>query len=312
MTNVYLSSREYPGVASAVAIGSFDGFHRGHQEIIRKVRECSGTKGLTTVIYTFRRNPKLRTARIAGLLSTNSERVEYAGRHGILAIVMEDFTSRFQAMDAERFIRDILVARLNAHVVVVGEDFRFGKGRAGDIVVMEHTLEDEGRRLAVVPEVRVGEHSCSSSSIRAMIAGGQVDEAAVYLGRPYAVDGVVVTGNRVGGKLGFPTANIEVPDPVKLLPGNGVYAVRACIDGLPLAGVCNIGVRPTVSTDERRTVEVHLLDFHRQIYGHLARVEFVRRLRDEARFASPAALAAQIVKDIAAARALLGVDVPRL
>jgi riboflavin kinase/FMN adenylyltransferase len=115
-----------------------------------------------------------------------------------------------------------------------------------------------------------------------------------------------VTGNRIGGRLGFPTANVEVPDPVKLLPGNGVYAVRASIDGQEVNGVCNIGVRPTMVAASRRTVEVHLLDFRRQVYGHLASVQFVARIRDEVRFGSPAALVKQIQHDIGAARDLLG------
>jgi riboflavin kinase/FMN adenylyltransferase len=133
-----------------------------------------------------------------------------------------------------------------------------------------------------------------------------VERAARLLGRSYSVEGVIVTGNRIGGRLGFPTANVEIPDPVKLLPGNGVYAVRAVVDGAIVNGVCNIGVRPTIVAASRRTLEVHLLDFDRQVYGHLVSVEFVARLREEVHFASPAALVKQISRDVLRARAVLG------
>ncbi|MCX6086987.1 MAG: riboflavin biosynthesis protein RibF [Caldiserica bacterium] len=306
MSSVYLSSSEFPGIASAVAVGAFDGFHVGHQRIVRELVDCGRKACLATVIYTFRRNPKLTTRGIQGLLTTNSERVEYAGKNGVESIVLEDFSARFQGLSAEAFVREILVGRLNAWVVVVGRDFHFGKGRAGDAETMARMLDNMGRRLVVVAPVMVDGEPCSSSVIRTAIVGGDVERAARLLGRSYSIEGVIVTGNHMGGRLGFPTANVEVPDPVKLLPGNGVYAVRAVVDGAIVNGVCNIGVRPTIVATSRRTVEVHLLDFDRQVYGHLVSVRFAARLREEALFASPAALAKQISRDVLRARVILG------
>lgn len=306
MTSVYLSSLEFPKEASAVAVGAFDGFHAGHQRIIQELAVRGRRSSLATVIYTFRRNPKLTTRGIQGLLSTNAERVDYASRAGVDAIVLEDFSVRYQGMSPQEFVTDILIRRLNAKIVVVGQDFRFGKGRSGDTSVMEAGLREAGCRLVVVAPVLVDGEKCSSSAIRTAVLAGDVRRASRLLGRPYSIEGVIVTGNRIGGRLGFPTANVEVPDPVKLLPGNGVYAVRATIDGLEVNGVCNIGVRPTMVAASRRTVEVHLLDFRRQVYGHLASVQFVARIRDEVRFGSPAALVKQIQHDIGAARDLLG------
>lgn len=306
VSSVYLSSSEYPGIASAVAVGAFDGFHVGHQRIVRELVDCGHKACLATVIYTFRRNPKLTTRGIQGLLTTNSERVEYAGKNGVESIVLEDFSARFQGLSAEAFVREILVGRLNAWVVVVGRDFHFGKGRAGDAETMARMLDNMGRRLVVVAPVMVDGEPCSSSVIRTAIVGGDVERAARLLGRSYSIEGVIVTGNHMGGRLGFPTANVEVPDPVKLLPGNGVYAVRAVVDGAIVNGVCNIGVRPTIVATSRRTVEVHLLDFDRQVYGHLVSVRFAARLREEALFASPAALAKQISRDVLRARVILG------
>lgn len=306
VSSVYLSSSEFPGIASAVAVGAFDGFHVGHQRIVRELVDCGHKACLATVIYTFRRNPKLTTRGIQGLLTTNSERVEYAGKNGVESIVLEDFSARFQGLSAEAFVREILVGRLNAWVVVVGRDFHFGKGRAGDAETMARMLDNMGRRLVVVAPVMVDGEPCSSSVIRTAIVGGDVERAARLLGRSYSIEGVIVTGNHMGGRLGFPTANVEVPDPVKLLPGNGVYAVRAVVDGAIVNGVCNIGVRPTIVATSRRTVEVHLLDFDRQVYGHLVSVRFAARLREEARFASPAALAKQISRDVLRARVILG------
>ena len=306
VSSVYLSSSEFPGIASAVAVGAFDGFHVGHQRIVRELVDCGHKACLATVIYTFRRNPKLTTRGIQGLLTTNSERVEYAGKNGVESIVLEDFSARFQGLSAEAFVREILVGRLNAWVVVVGRDFHFGKGRAGDAETMARMLDNMGRRLVVVAPVMVDGEPCSSSVIRTAIVGGDVERAARLLGRSYSIEGVIVTGNHMGGRLGFPTANVEVPDPVKLLPGNGVYAVRAVVDGAIVNGVCNIGVRPTIVATSRRTVEVHLLDFDRQVYGHLVSVRFAARLREEALFASPAALAKQISRDVLRARVILG------
>lgn len=306
MSSVYLSSSEYPGIASAVAVGAFDGFHVGHQRIVRELVDCGRKASLATVIYTFRRNPKLMARSIQGLLSTNSERVHYAGMAGVDSIVLEDFSTRFQGLSADVFVRDVLIGRLNAQVVVVGRDFHFGKGRIGDAEAMSRMLENNGRRLVVVAPVVVDGEQCSSSMIRTAIGEGDVERAARLLGRPYSVEGVIVTGNHMGGRLGFPTANVEVPDPVKLLPGNGVYAVRAVVEGTIVNGVCNIGVRPTIVAASRRTVEVHMLDFDRQVYGHLVSIQFVARLRDEVHFASPAALVKQISHDVAKASTILG------
>jgi riboflavin kinase/FMN adenylyltransferase len=314
MSSVYLSSSEFPGIASAVAVGAFDGFHVGHQRIVHELVDCGRKASLATVIYTFRRNPKFTTRGIQGLLTTNSERVEYAGMAGVDCIVLEDFSTRFQGLSADVFVREILIGCLNAQIVVVGRDFHFGKGRAGDAEAMCRMLENTGRRLIVVAPVMVDGEQCSSSSIRTAVAEGGVERAARLLGRPYSIEGVIVTGNHMGGLLGFPTANVEVSDPLKLLPGNGVYAVRAVVEGTMVNGVCNIGVRPTIVAASRRTVEVHLLDFDRRVYGHLVSIQFVARLRDEVHFASPAALVKQISRDVLKAYVVLGPvdDCPRV
>lgn len=306
MSSIYLSSSEFPRIASAVAVGAFDGFHVGHQRILQELVDCGHQASLSTVIYTFRRNPKLTTRGMLGLLTTNSERVEYAGKFGVDSIVLEDFSARFQGLSAEAFVSEILINRLNASVVVVGRDFHFGKGRSGDTETMSRMLDNEGRKLVIVAPVMVDGVLCSSSDIRKTIAEGDVERAARLLGHFYSIEGVVVTGNHIGGRLGFPTANVEIPDPVKLLPGNGVYAVRAVIDGAIVNGVCNIGVRPTIVAVSTRTVEVHLLDFNRQVYGHLVSVQFVARLREEVHFASPAVLVKQISRDVVSASVILG------
>ena len=306
MSSVYLSSSEFPGIASTVAVGAFDGFHVGHQRIVRELIDCGHKASLATVIYTFRRNPKLTTRGIQGLLTTNSERVEFSEKTGVDSIVLEDFSARFQGLSAEAFVSEILIGHLNAWVVVVGRDFHFGKGHAGDAEMMSRILDNAGRRLIIVAPVMVDGEPCSSSIIRTTIVEGDVERAAKLLGRSYSIEGVIVTGNHVGGLLGFPTANVEISDPVKLLPGNGVYAVRAVVDGVIVNGVCNIGVRPTIVAASRRTVEVHLFDFDRQVYGHLVSVQFAARLREEVHFASPAALVKQISRDVLRARVILG------
>lgn len=292
-----------PLPASVVAIGNFDGVHRGHRVVLDALFSASARLRVPSCVYTFDPAPTAIVApeRHQPRIQTLASRIDCLLAAGVDHVVVERFTLEFSRYAADRFVAEVLRGRLGARALVVGHDFRFGSMRAGDA--------DAIRRLAPAMEVievgafMEGEGAISSSRVRKLIAGGQVEAAAALLGRPVSVSGPVVHGDARGRTLGFPTANVAVEE--ELRPGNGVYAVRARLgDGRRVPGVANFGTRPTVD-GTRYAAEVHLLDFDEDLYGQRLELLLDARLRAERRFASIEALVSQIRLDVAAARARL-------
>jgi riboflavin kinase/FMN adenylyltransferase len=281
-------------VPRAVAIGNFDGYHLGHRAVVARLLQAAD--GLRSTVYTFDPAPTavVAPARHQARLCTLEERVARLEAAGVDEVVVEPFTAAFAGMSAEDFRSSILAGRLGARRLVVGWDFRYGAGRAG-------TVEELRHRFGVEPvgAVLSGGEPVSSSRIRKLVAAGDVEGATTLLGRPPLLTGTVVHGERRGRILGFPTANLEARE--ELLPGAGVYATRVTIGGCAHRGVTNIGVRPTFGAG-RVTVETHLLDGGRDLYGCELRLEFVSRIREERRFDGLEALVTQIRADVAAAR----------
>jgi riboflavin kinase / FMN adenylyltransferase len=265
-----------------VAVGEFDGVHRGHQEVIR---------GNDTVL-TFEPHPLqvVRPEAAPKLLTSFAARAELIASLGVEELVVIPFDDHFAHQSPEEFIDHILVDRLQATNVSVGENFRFGHRAVGDTAMLHADPRFETR---VVSLVEVDGEVVSSSHIRALVTAGDVEEAARMLGTPFQLRGEVVTGDRRGRTLGFPTANI-VPDEALICPGHGVYAARA--DG-ELAAV-NVGVRPTFGTGRAVLVEAYLLDQDVDLYGRVLRVDFLARLRGERRFESVDALVEQMHEDV--------------
>lgn len=298
---VYRSTRDRPhgAVRPVVTIGNFDGVHRGHQALVSAARELAGPHGRVCVL-TFDPSPRevLQGVRQPALQPID-ERVAALGQAGADEVVVQPFSTDLAALSAEDFCATVLLSDLDAGGLVVGWDFRFGRGRAGDVDLL--------RRLSGVPVVQVSGVEVdgdvvSSSRVRRLVAEGDVVGAARLLGRPHRVSGRVVHGDARGRQLGFPTANL-VSDSW-LLPAHGVYAVRVDVDGAQVDGVANLGVRPTFAGRQLR-VEVHLLDFAADLYDRTLRVAFVARVREERAFAGLDALVAQIADDVASARRLL-------
>ncbi len=282
----------------AIAIGNFDGVHRGHQHVLGDTKDA---------VLTFDPHPAVALGRVApSILTALPRKIELLERAGVGEVVVQRFDDAFAAWSPERFARDLLVGKLEAKVVVVGRNFRFGNKRAGDLA----TLERLGAELGFVVrpfELRGDEIGpYSSTRVRDAIGRGDIDDATRVLGRPHAFAGVVAKGDQRGRTLGFPTANVE--DVTELVPASGVYAVVVDrIDHFTKAvgrGVMNIGVRPTVKDAGRRTQEVHLFDFDQDLYGAKLRVHVVARIREERKFATLDELRAQIAADAQAARAL--------
>lgn len=290
---------------ACVTIGNFDGVHLGHRFIFRRLVEEARREGRAAVAISFDPHPKLvlhPDRRPFYLITSLEEKIRILEGLGIDAFILVPFSLEYANTTAEAFVRGFLWDRLRIRRILIGHDYTFGRGGEGN----EAFLVEAGRRLGFEVEVinafRVGDTVISSTKIREALLAGDVRSAAVMLGRPYNLSGRVIRGNHRGAGLGFPTANIE-PDKA-LVPADGIYAVRVLLAGKRLDGVLNIGWNPTFA-DAKRSVEVHILDFHGNIYGKSIEILFVDRLRDEARFESPEELTAQIERDTVRARAIL-------
>ncbi|MEO5767116.1 MAG: bifunctional riboflavin kinase/FAD synthetase [Polyangia bacterium] len=312
-----------PPARAAVAIGNFDGVHRGHQTLVATARRLADANGGDVVVLTFDPHPArlLAPALAPPLIVSLERRAELLGEAGADIVVVEPFTREFAAVEAEAFATDVLRGDLRASNVVVGYDFSFGKGRKGDTTMLEALGARVGFGVSVVRRIAVHGLTCSSTKVREFVLEGRVEGAEVLLGRPFELTGLVTRGAGRGRGIGFPTANL-VPD-AELIPKAGIYAARARVlplavevsippSGLPeeVAGqswacALSIGANPTFVADGGITIEAHLLDFEGDLYGRRMRVELVQRLRDEHRFDSVEALVTQIRADVARTRELV-------
>lgn len=290
---------------AVVAIGNFDGVHRGHQAVLAQAGELGRGLGARVVALTFHPHPTVVLGRPPpARLTTLARRVELLRAHGADEVVVEPFTLALAAVTPARFVRDLLVGGLGARAVVVGEGFRFGAKRAGDFTTLTALGAELGFQAEAATVAGDAAGPFSSTRAREAIARADVAEAERVLGRPHELSGVVAPGDRLGREIGFPTANLEGTE--ETLPPHGVYAVRVIREATRARhdGVLNVGVRPTVGGVALR-VEAHLFDFDEDLYGERLRVELVAHLRPEQRFAGVDALTEQIRADVARARALL-------
>lgn len=289
---------------TAVTIGNFDGVHRGHQALVATARRLAGAEG-QVIALTFDPHPARLFAPdlTPPLISSLSRRAELLGEAGADIVVIEPFTAEFAAIEAESFIRDVLVRDLHAAHVVVGYDFSFGKGRRGNTEMMETLGAANGLSVSIVRRISVHGITCSSTKIREFVLEGQIEGAEVLLGRPFELSGRVIRGAARGRLIGYPTANLRVD--ADLLPKPGIYAARAHVlpsssDAASIVRACalSVGTNPTFTGDGVLSVEGYLLDYAGDLYDRELRVELVQRLRDERRFDSVEALVAQIAADV--------------
>ncbi len=287
-----------------LALGNFDGLHRGHAKIIDRVRRRAGERGGTPAAMTFDPHPPrvVRPDKAPALLMTTEQRLEALGRAGMQGVAVVRFTREMSGWDPETFVRTVLVEWLHVVEVWVGANFLFGHDRAGTFSVLRTLGARYGFRAEKIDAVRYKDFVVSSTRIRRLIAEGRVDEAGALLGHHYFIDGTVVHGDARGREIGFPTANLESAN--ELLPPTGVYATAAAVGGIEHPSVTNIGTRPTFGGAGAIRVETHLLDGSRDLYDANLRLSFVQRLRDERAFPDVDALRAQIDADCRAARRL--------
>jgi riboflavin kinase / FMN adenylyltransferase len=291
--------------APAVAIGTFDGVHRGHQELVARARAAAARLGGEAVVLTFDPHPASVVApeRAPRLLTTTARKLELLAAAGADAAVVEPFDRELAALAPRAFAELILAGSLGARHLVVGYDFRFGQGRAGGADTLRELGGELGFTVEVVDAVAVDGTVASSSRIRALVEAGELAAARALLGRDPEVEGEVVRGAGRGRGIGVPTANLAIDAGVA--PPLGIYAVWVALAGERHAGAASVGTNPTFDDSGRMSLEVHILDFDRDCYGERVRLAFVERLRGELRFAGAAELVEQIRRDIADTRRIL-------
>ena len=295
-------SRPVP-VPVVLAIGNFDGVHLGHAALVRQLADAAVRLQSVPTVLTFEPHPRefFVPASAPARLTTLREKLELLGDSGASQAMICPFNAAFAALSADEVIERVLVRSLQVKHLIIGDDFRFGRGRLGDFAMLQAAGTRFGFTVETMPSVTVDGERVSSSAVRAALAAGEMERAARLLGRPYIIDGRVAHGDKIGRQLGFATANIRIKH--NPLPMTGVFAVE--VSGLgekPLPGVANLGIRPTVG-GTRPLLEVHLFDFNRDIYSAHISVRFVHKLRCEQRFPNLDALKAQIAADAATARA---------
>jgi riboflavin kinase/FMN adenylyltransferase len=290
----------------ALTIGNFDGVHNGHQAMLARLTATARARGLAATVLTFEPHPREFFApQSAPTRLTNlREKLELLAAHGVERVHIQRFSSAFAALAPEAFVERMLVHALAARWVLVGDDFRFGAKRAGDFAFLADAARRHGFELEAMPTVSNAGVRVSSSAVRDALARGELARAHALLGRPYSISGRVVHGEKLGRALGFATANVQLKH--NRPPLGGIFAVRVHGIGVaPRNGVASLGVRPTVHAAGKPVLEVHLFDFTDDLYGAHLRVEFLAKLRDEAKYPDLDALKAQIARDCAAARDIL-------
>lgn len=293
---------------AVITIGTFDGVHNGHRQIIEKMKAEAIRIGGETVIITFHPHPrKVVSSAILGvrLINTLDERMELLASLGIDHLVIVPFTEAFANQEAEAYVSQFLVEKFRPHTIIIGYDHRFGRERKGDYLLLERLSPIYGYQLQEIPKHVLDEIGISSTNIRKALLEGKVESAERLLGYDFFFSGTVVHGDKLGRKLGYPTANIRITDDEKITPGNGIYAVYAELmmnehpattDRQLLKGMMSIGFRPTVD-GKKRVIEVNLFDFDRDIYDQRLRVYVKKYLREEIKYDSLEALVAQIDQD---------------
>ena len=288
-----------------ITIGTFDGVHLGHQKIIENLVSKAKELGGESVLMTFSPHPRMvlfPDSHSLQLIQTEEEKMKKLATTGIENCIVFPFTFEFSRLSAMEFVRDILVNTLNIDTIIIGYDHQFGRNREGNIQYLQEVSNIYDFHAVEIPAQEIDAVNVSSTKIRRAILDGDIELANQYLGNPYVLSGIVVQGNQLGRTIGFPTANIQVEDTTKIIPGNGVYLVKINHKNSLLTGIMNIGRRPTVSDKAENRIEIHIFDFNEDLYGQQLEVEVHKKVRDEKKFDSIEQLSQQIEKDTLFAR----------
>jgi len=310
---IHYNLDNFVAVNPVVTIGTFDGVHLGHREVISELKRISTLSEGDSVVFTFDPHPRIVIAPQEDslrLLSTQKEKINLMEKIGIDHLVIYPFTREFSKLSYNEFVENILVGKMNIASLVVGYDHRFGQGRKGDFNSLELLSNELNFKVEQLSELLVDNKVVSSTKIRLALEAGDILKANHFLGYRYTLSGKVIEGKQLGRKLGFPTANIETLDNHKLVPGDGVYAVFVQTGGEIYKGMLNIGIRPTVNYNaDHKSIEVHIFDFESDIYNSEITLYFVSKIRDEQKFDGIVELQEQLVKDRILALSILSGEV---
>ncbi len=278
-----------------ITVGTFDGVHIGHQSILKSVNQFASETGGDSVVVTFHPHPRMVLGSHVYLLSTRDEKRDALRKAGISHLVEIPFTKEFAGISAAQFV-EYIATKLKPEVIVIGYDHGFGQNRSGSIEHLYRYGKDFGFRVVEIGELELGNHHVSSSVLRWLLQEGDAVMATALLGRYYSISGKVVRGNQIGKLIGYPTANLYIEDPNKLIPAMGVYASRVVYKGELFNGMTNIGMRPTINA-HKLTIETNIFDFDRDIYYESITVELVKRIRNEKKFGNLDMLKKQLGTD---------------
>lgn len=299
--NIYKSISEIPVLNNAiVTIGTFDGVHLGHQKIINRLLELKKQFGGETLLFTFEPHPRkvlFPEQKDLKLLTNTAEKCELLEQFGIDHILVFPFTKEFSQMQAETYIQEIISKGLQTKTLVIGYDHHFGSNREGNISLLKEVSQQYQFNVEEIPVQEINQLNVSSSRIRKALDDGDIDTANNYLGYSFFIKGEVIKGKQLGRTIGYPTANIKLDDADKLIPKIGVYAANIVVRNKRYKGMLNVGVNPTTDADNTIKVEVNMFDFNEEIYGETIKLEFVKRIRNEQKFANLDELKQQLAKD---------------
>lgn len=297
---VYYSIEEFESISnSAVTTGTFDGVHSGHQVIINQLKNAAKKINGESIVLTFFPHPRMvlyPDDNELRLLNTIDERIELLEKAGIDHLIIHPFSKKFSRLSSTEFVRDILVNQLHVSTLVIGYDHHFGRNREGSFEHLQELAPLYGFAVEEIPAQEIQQINISSTKIRNSLISGEINAANQFLGYHYFLNGTVVEGNKIGREIGFPTANIHVKEWYKLIPANGVYAVKVIYNGISYDGMLNIGVRPTLN-GTKETIEVNIFNFDDDIYNKEIRIEFYERIRDEQNFNELSELKKQLAID---------------
>lgn len=299
--NIYYDFSSISAIKNPVlTIGTFDGVHIGHKKIIDQLNEEASKIGGESVLFTFFPHPRMvifPESHGLKLIQTQEEKLEKLKEMGLQNVIVFPFTFEFSRLTALEFVRDMLVNQLHVKKLVIGYDHQFGKNREGSIHFLRDVAETYEFEVIEIPAQDIDAVHVSSTKIREALNTGDIEKANDYLGAPFQLSGTVVKGKQLGRTIGFPTANIQLANDLKLIPQNGVYSVKVFYQNECLKGMMNIGVRPTIEGKNDPTIEVHIFDFDQTIYGDNLRVELFKKTRDEQKFNGIEALKNQLKLD---------------
>ena len=294
---------------TGIGLGNFDGLHVGHMALVNTLINESRLNGLDSMIYTFTKHPEniLRKKLFTPLLTTCGKKIRLLGETALSYLYFDEFDENYSRMKPESFVRNILVGRLKMRLAVAGFDYRFGYRGEGDANLLRELGRLYNFKVIVIPPIKIDNQTVSSTLIRECVAKGDMENVFKLLGRHYSITGEVKDGRKVGSKIGFPTANLH-PEDFLILPHKGVYITKTLMDGKFYPSLTNVGLNPTFGDVERISIETHLLDFSRDIYGKDIEVFFLSKIRNEKKFKSKEELIGQINRDIASAKEFFDIN----